>query len=623
MPMIFISRDQTRHLTENGKLYDPVFRKVLNFHDGVAAAEDASGAYHIDMKGREIYSRRFTRTYGFYEGAAAAGDSSGAFHIGLDGEDLYPQRYEWVGNFQEGRCPVRLKTGEYSYIDIGGKLSPSRYAYAGDFSGGIAAVWVSGEGAMHIRRDGSPLNGKRYLGAGGYSDGMAPVRDRGGWYLADEEGKDAGNGARYDFLEIPRRNEAIASRNGEFIISSQGTERSWPIPKSETEPEPPLPAWLKELSAADFDSCAVFMRHSRRLPRMRSDPESGILLPLSPSGKRLAERIGEELARIRREPAKVFSSPVERCVRTAETISSAAGWGAPVEQTDVIGLPGTAFICDSSRSGEMGGRSLQAFTADHMCGEQEPGWYDVRDGVRNLLDFVFGNFDKKGDLALYVSHDAFLVRLVGLVAGSLCGDRWVGFCDGCLLYSRGGERFLMWKGREFPISDLEYCRREALGIGAAPRLSDASAQDTISWKGDECEGLTAACDRSGHYSYVLPTGEQAFDCGGMVYGREFKYETAAVMYEGKGFTHITDCGERLHDRWFEICCNYHKGYAAVRDPSGWFHIDADGNDLYPERYLYAEPFYNDRALCVDGNGMLITRGTDGKITALMDLKAVE
>ena len=44
-----------------------------------------------------------------------------------------------------------------------------------------------------------------------------------------------------------------------------------------------------------------------------------------------------------------------------------------------------------------------------------------------------------------------------------------------------------------------------------------------------------------------------------------------------------------------------------KDKNGWFHIDRQGNELYNERYLTVEPFYNGFALAtkLDNDKLII------------------
>ena len=111
-----VAPERTHHLLDGTPLYPARFTEVLSFHaPGLAAARDASGAFHIDTTGRPAYARRFLRTFGFYEGLAAVESEQGAFHLRADGSELTGGRYAWCGNFQDGRCTVRGQDERITY----------------------------------------------------------------------------------------------------------------------------------------------------------------------------------------------------------------------------------------------------------------------------------------------------------------------------------------------------------------------------------------------------------------------------------------------------------------------------------------------------------------------------
>ena len=99
-----ISWDGTHHIYENKPLYNNRFFSVMSYHSpGVAAVRDSTGAYHIDLEGRELYQKRFLESFGYYQGLATVRDDSGWYHVDLKGQEVYKKRYGWVGNFQENR----------------------------------------------------------------------------------------------------------------------------------------------------------------------------------------------------------------------------------------------------------------------------------------------------------------------------------------------------------------------------------------------------------------------------------------------------------------------------------------------------------------------------------------
>lgn len=64
-------------------------------------------------------------------------------------------------------------------------------------------------------------------------------------------------------------------------------------------------------------------------------------------------------------------------------------------------------------------------------------------------------------------------------------------------------------------------------------------------------------------------------------------------------THFLYNGNMLFDKYFEEVLKFHApGFAPVKDQSGWYHIDINGNSIYKERYNRVFGFYCNRAAVV-------------------------
>ena len=77
---------------------------------------------------------------------------------------------------------------------------------------------------------------------------------------------------------------------------------------------------------------------------------------------------------------------------------------------------------------------------------------------------------------------------------------------------------------------------------------------------------------------------------------DFRDGIACVKCLDGMWRHIKANGEFLNGKGFLDLGVFHKNIAPARDEKGWYHSDIDGNELYPERYLNIEPFYNGFAL---------------------------
>ena len=79
---IKVSSDNTYFLFDGKPIFDKHYTEVLKFHSpGLAPVFDKTGAYHIDISGAAIYSKRYTRTFGYYCNRAAVVLNEEWFHI--------------------------------------------------------------------------------------------------------------------------------------------------------------------------------------------------------------------------------------------------------------------------------------------------------------------------------------------------------------------------------------------------------------------------------------------------------------------------------------------------------------------------------------------------------------
>ena len=591
--MIRISTDNTCHVENNEPIYDKKFITVMNYHDGIAAVRDESGAYHIDTKGNEIYSKRFLRTFGYYEGLAAVIDGSGAYHIDTEGNPVYDARFLWAGNFQEGRCPVRCKDGSYGSIDSAGKLHVAGVSYIGDYSEGKAVVRAS-EGCYYANAEGLPKNRVYYGDCTNFCNRTAYVSDLDGYHAIDTDGNRIGGPVYERILRFDK--DRFTAIDKDHYLIDQGRK----VMKigAHCDPDDSLPAWVDFVRGGDWDSCVVFMRHGNRSAAANSDCHAPLTKSLTDVGVRRGQAIWKAISGSPYKTLRAYSSPVSRCKLSAELIT---GGTVPIEDSVVLGLPGTAFIHNNDQSDETNKRPLMFETLKHVLGGKCPGWYPVETCAENIREFFQKDLSEKGTLALAVSHDAFLAKLVGVFMKEFPADKWFYFYDGIVLFTKNDKLFAWYSGKVVPVPP----KLDSLGI----RLTGYYNED-IEWVGKDCEGIRTFRDSRGKYGFMneqgLPITNERFD-----YAGDIKYSIAVVGVESKGFTYITDVGEYPLRQWFEECTPFHKGYATVKDSRGWCHIDLSGNPLYETRFAYAEPFYNEVALCRDFDGNWVLVHQDG------------
>ena len=159
-----------------------------------------------------------------------------------------------------------------------------------------------------------------------------------------------------------------------------------------------------------------------------------------------AEGLGAALSAGRTVTA--VSSPIRRCVQTAEAILRGAGSPSAAATDSRLGDPGP-FIVQPEIAGplflelpipEISRRQLQDAAPP-------PGMRPTAEGVEILLNLTTGNLGEGGRLDVYVTHDVILSVLVASIFRlPLDETEWPGYLEGLLLWRSDERLHLSWRG---------------------------------------------------------------------------------------------------------------------------------------------------------------------------------
>ena len=214
-----------------------------------------------------------------------------------------------------------------------------------------------------------------------------------------------------------------------------------------TAPEPVGSILERMASIPDGMDVSLVMRHAER-----EEIPAGTFghdVSLTAQGIRAAEQLGLSLSD--RRTITAVSSPVPRCVQTAEAMLRGAGSPSKVATDQRLGDPG-AFIVDPEISGplflelpipEIARRQLH----DAM---PLPGMRTTVEAVEMLLELVTGSSGEQGRIHVYVTHDIILAVLVASIFRlSLDDIGWPGYLDGLLLWRSDGRLQCSWGPNNF------------------------------------------------------------------------------------------------------------------------------------------------------------------------------
>jgi hypothetical protein len=144
-----------------------------------------------------------------------------------------------------------------------------------------------------------------------------------------------------------------------------------------------------------------------------------------------------------------------------------------------------------------------------------------------------------------------------------------------------------------------YCNRAAVvQDDKCFHITDTGKQaykDTFAWTGNFQENFCSVRNSENKYFHIDLDGNRIYN-DSFLYCGDFKDGIACVKTSKGLFRHIYSNGKYLHDKEFSDLGIYHKNFAIAKDNGGWYHIDKSGNEIYRQRFLAVEPFYNGFAL---------------------------
>ena len=219
-------------------------------------------------------------------------------------------------------------------------------------------------------------------------------------------------------------------------------------------------SFLEEHFAGDCNISGVLLiRHAKREKITAIESQNSI--PLTENGIHDSEIFGDSLKILNHNILSLKSSPVDRCVKTLESIAMAANLNATIKLSTNLGDPGP-FVYDGVLAREaFTERTLIELANMQISGNQFPGIRHISDGCGLLLDEIASDLGTDVGVHVYVTHDAIICPLVGYLTGMLFDvNNWIGYLDGTIFFKNDNEYYLLWSGN---IYDITHKVRDLIG----------------------------------------------------------------------------------------------------------------------------------------------------------------
>lgn len=218
----------------------------------------------------------------------------------------------------------------------------------------------------------------------------------------------------------------------------------------------------KHLTRAPRDrAVVVLLRHSVRDSLPAGD--AGHTLPITEVGHRLARELGE---RLRGQLRTLRSSPLLRCVQTAEALVEGAQAALPVIPDRHLGDPGV-FVIDALRAPANWEALGHEGVMEHLVRGPLalPGMARPDEAARFLVLHMLAVAAGQPGIHIFVTHDSLVTATAARLLGQALGaDDWPWYLEGAFFWQEG--------------AGVHVAYRERKAVRAGP-LCELNADDVI------------------------------------------------------------------------------------------------------------------------------------------------
>jgi broad specificity phosphatase PhoE len=174
---------------------------------------------------------------------------------------------------------------------------------------------------------------------------------------------------------------------------------------------------------------ALLLRHADREPIPQG--EFGNEIPINEKGKYNAIAFGEQLKGF--QVNQIFTSPIYRCIQTAEYIRQGFDSHLEITVTKSLGAPGL-HIEDEQLAGEFYLRhSFEEFYRRFVCHEHIPGVVSPKAYHIGMEKFLKEHTTENG-LTIFVTHDSLIAFYDFCLTGKVyTKENWVKYLTGLIL----------------------------------------------------------------------------------------------------------------------------------------------------------------------------------------------
>jgi len=201
------------------------------------------------------------------------------------------------------------------------------------------------------------------------------------------------------------------------------------------------------------EPCVFILRHAEKpiVNNMHAD----IANSLTEEGVVSSKELGGRLKKIYPRVGIVRSSPIARCLETANNIFSAYSHNSSIVADADLGGDG-AYVSDNQLAAQhfLEDPSRTDIFIRMQTGETFAGMRGVKDGTKLLLTKIIYDLENLATPGFYITHDCILALFVGTILNQIVDEKnWFQYLDGVCIKKIEGKVNLYWKEKYFDITE--------------------------------------------------------------------------------------------------------------------------------------------------------------------------
>jgi broad specificity phosphatase PhoE len=195
----------------------------------------------------------------------------------------------------------------------------------------------------------------------------------------------------------------------------------------------------------------MMIRHGERGELLPGN-DSG-LTPLTERGMKEAFLLGQRLSESGFQISTVSTSPLSRCVQTADSILKGYGHFVPIETNQALGGPGP-FVTECAPKDLFARLSVHEVVRRQCQEVPIEGIRSLQDGAKILFDSFMANENEDPRICALISHDAIVGPFLSyLTKRKFDKDNWIGYLDGFFLLRTTNGWFCTFNGQEYDVNE--------------------------------------------------------------------------------------------------------------------------------------------------------------------------